>query len=63
MDFREAWGFDDEFAMEFSSYLEQPGGNDVITMVKDLIIYLNEDIINSITTLPRGVKWNKDEMI
>jgi len=26
-----------------------------------LIIYPNEDLINKVTTLPKGIKWSKDE--
>lgn len=33
----------------------------MITVVKGLVAYVNEDSISRITTLPKGVHWSKEE--
>lgn len=36
-------------------------GHETVIIVKGLTIYLGEDLISRITTLPNGIKWSKEE--
>lgn len=47
--------------MEFYMNLQDIGGNEFFITVKGLVIYINEDSIRRITTLPKGLQWSKEE--
>lgn len=48
-------GYDDEIALDCNLNLQHFQGNYMVIVVKGLIIYLHEDRISRVTTLPKGI--------
>lgn len=59
--FEKLMGFDDEVYLEFAMKFQNPKCQEFTTIVKGLVIHVNEDSIGRFTTLPRGIHWNKQE--
>jgi hypothetical protein len=59
--FEKLRGFDDEAAMEFALNLQNLEGKELVTIIIVLVIYIKEDSISKITTLHKGMHWNKEE--
>lgn len=55
--FEKLRGFDNEITQEFSLKLQPQGGHGDITIERDLITPLSEEVVGEFTTLPLGVRW------
>lgn len=54
-------GYDDESDLNFSLNLKHLEGIEIVFAFKGSIIYPDEDLSSKVTTLPKGMKWIKEE--
>lgn len=54
-------GYDDDLAIEFSMALNSQTEDNSTTIVRGLVISFNLKIVSTITTLPLGLKWRRED--
>ena len=54
-------GYHDDVAREFSISLTPLTRTNATTLVKDLLVEMNLEVISRITTLPLGLPWRKED--
>jgi len=53
--------YDDDFSFEFSMAMNSQTCDNSTTVVRGLVISLSPKLISRVTTLPLGIKWNKED--
>ena len=56
-------GYDDEVSFDFSMALNSQSDVNPTTVIRGLVITISPEVINRVTTLPLGIKWNREDRV
>lgn len=59
--FEKLKGYDEEISLEFDTCFQCPKGHEIVIEIKGLIVYIDKYLIRKVITLPKGIKWRKED--
>ena len=56
-------GYDDEVARDFAMDFHSQVDDSSTAVIRGLVITITPDLISRVTTLPLGIKWNREDRV